>query len=230
MRVVAYDISGCQDIAAVGQVVRRLDADVVGLVSVRSPRDLRAIARAADLEIAHRATGRGSVSAVLSGATIRVRSTDRLPLATSRGTTNRAAVHAILGVAGTSVSVTAVDFGLRAEVRARNQRTLRDFLAHVGPPVIVAASLHAAVSETSLAELGGDLQDAFAVAGAGSGQTFPAGDPVARHDVVLVDTRLRVVSCRVDRGDGAEAAARHRAVITEIEPIDDAAANGPVAR
>lgn len=217
MRIVAYDISGFASADVVGEVLATCEADVVGLISAPAGRDLRAISRAAGLEIAAKASLRGVSPAILIRPGVRVRSTERLALATSRGSSNRLAAHAIVGIGGMSASVVAVDLGLRAEVRAHNINVVTDFLATVATPSVIAASLHTSAGSALANAIEQGWQDAFVTAGTGPGDTFPAAEPVARHDAILVDSRLQVTTCRVDDGAEASSACRHRAVIADCQ-------------
>jgi len=216
MRIVAYDITARVNPLQVGEILARLEADVVGLNGVQGSRELRRLARAANLDVAAKGTARGSISAVLVKSGVNVRSVDRVELATSRGSTSRSAAHAIVGGPGGSISVSALDFGLRGDVRRRNLELLMGFLAGISPPTIIAASCHESSSGPVVRELAATWHDAFAVAGVGSAGTYPASEPVARHDFVFVDRRLRVEQCIVDGAPPVSEAAKHRPVVVEI--------------
>ncbi|MEX0831074.1 MAG: hypothetical protein WD358_04895 [Nitriliruptoraceae bacterium] len=219
MRIVAYDITARVSLMQIGEILVRLDADVVGLNGVQGSRELRGLARAANLEVAAKGAARGSISAVLVKTGVNVRSAERIELATSRGSTSRSAAHAIVGGEGGSLSVSALDFGLRGEVRRRNLELLTGFLAGISPPTIIAASCHESTSGPVVRELAATWHDAFAVAGVGSAETYPASEPVARHDFVFVDRRLRVAQCMVDGAFPVSEAAKHRPVVVEVSRV-----------
>jgi endonuclease/exonuclease/phosphatase family metal-dependent hydrolase len=219
--IVAYELSGMTDSTALGAVLDELRPAVACLLGVRNVRRLRSALGQAGLEVVARGGPRGAVNAIALSEGGRVRSVNRLPLRTPKGTPEREAVHAIVGVEGLALSVTALQLGLRADLRQQHVDTLLGFLASIEPPVVVGASLSEPASGPAASALGAAYTDAFAVAGTGPGETYPVDEPVARHDFVFVDHRLRVRRARVPSDEAVLAAARHRPVVVDIERVDE---------
>ena len=98
-----------------------------------------------------------------------------------------------------------------AAARSAQARTAVDLAARIEGPLILAGDFNTPPRGNVYALLTEELDDAFAVAGRGWGQTFPARQPVIRIDYVF--TRgLTVVDCRVGGAGGAD----HRAVIADL--------------
>jgi endonuclease/exonuclease/phosphatase family metal-dependent hydrolase len=214
--IVGYDLSGMSDTDALGEVLGVLRPAVACLLGLRSPRRVHDALESAGLTIAVRGGARGVVGVIAVREHVRVRSTNRVPLSSERRSPAREAAHAILGVDGMALSVTAVQLGLRPEQRRRNAGELLEFLGTVEPPAIVAASLSESAAGPAARMLDEAYADAFVLAGSGPGETYPVAEPVARHDFVFVDRRLRVVAARVPSDDAVLAAARHRPVVVDI--------------
>ncbi len=217
MRLVAYDLTAAVDGAAAGRVLAAARADVACLLGVASSRILRAVARSSGLLVGARVGRRRPGNAVLVSEQALVRSSDTVPLITSRGVRDRDALHVIVGVGGTTLSVTAVAFGRRPDTREANLHALQGLLGSVDRPKIVCAGLQEPSTGPVASVLGQQYQDAFAVAGTGHGDTYPSRDPVSRRDYIYVDRTLTVRECTVATGADVEAAAHHRPVIAEID-------------
>jgi endonuclease/exonuclease/phosphatase family metal-dependent hydrolase len=231
MRVVTYNVSGGLDPAAAGTVLRDVAADVACILEVPGSSRLRTIARGAGLDIAERSGRRGSGAAVLVHPDARVRATSRVPLTAPRDVPRREAAHVIVGVGGLGLSVTAVQFGLRPEVRRTNLDELVTFLRSIDLPTVVGCDLNESVRSPVAAAMADLYQDAHAVAGSGSGLTYPTADPSTRQDFVFVDAELRVVACRVPDGPETTVASHHRPVVVDLEATEDASVvDRPVPR
>jgi endonuclease/exonuclease/phosphatase family metal-dependent hydrolase len=66
------------------------------------------------------------------------------------------------------------------------------------------------------AELAGQLQDCFAIAGVGEGLTSPAVSPRRRLDAIFADRSVQVVSCEAVSTQGVETASDHRPVLAVL--------------
>jgi endonuclease/exonuclease/phosphatase family metal-dependent hydrolase len=221
MRVVTYNVSGGLDPEAAGTVLRSLEPQIVCLLEAPGPTRLRTIARTAALEVAERSGRRGSGAAVLVHPDARVRATSRVPLTVPRGVPRREAAHVIVGVGGLGLSVTAVQFGLRPEVRRTNLDELVTFLRSIDLPTVVGCDLNESVRSPVAAAMADLYQDAHAVAGVGSGLTYPTADPSTRQDFVFVDAELRVVACTVPDVPEVTVASHHRPVVVDLLAGDD---------
>ncbi len=216
MRLVAYNVSGGLDPGAVGDVLAAVQPDVACLSEVPGSGRLRALARSAGLDVVARTGRRGSGTAILADSAVRVRATSQVPLTTPRDVPTREATHAILGVGGLGVSVTAVQFGLRPEVRRMNLDELLAFLATIDLPSIVGCDLNESVRSPVAGAFASRYQDAHAVAGTGDGATYPTSDPSTRQDFVFVDQDLTVTACWVPTDAPVDVASHHRPVVAEV--------------
>ena len=216
MRIVAYNVSGGIDPGAVGQVLAAIGPDVACLTEAPGGGRLRTLARDAGLDVVARTGRRGSGTAILADSAVRVRATSQVPLTTPRDVPTREATHAILGVGGLGVSVTAVQLGLRPEVRRTNLDELLAFLATIDLPSIVGCDLNESVRSPVAAAFATRYQDAHDVAGSGAGATYPTSDPSTRQDFVFVDPGLEVTASWVPTDPPVDVASHHRPVVAEI--------------
>lgn len=216
MRVVTYNVNGGLDPLAAAGVLTELEPQIACLVEVPGRRRLRRLARTAGLAIAARAGRRGNGTAILVDPDARVLSTGHVPLTTPPEVPRREAVHAIIGVAGMRVSVTAVQLGLRPQVRSANLEELTAFLAKVDVPSIIGCDLNESPRGTVSVALAETYQDAFSIAGRGDGNTYPTPDPATRQDFVFVDPALPVAACFVPADDTVDVASHHRPVVADL--------------
>ncbi len=216
MRLVAYNVSGGPDPVAAGRLLAGLEPDVVCVSEIPASGRFKALARFADLEIVARAGRRGTGTAILATHDVRVRATNLVPLTTPRHVPSRQATHAILSVGGLGVSVTAVQLGLRPEVRRTNLTELLDFLATIEQPSVIGADLNESIRSPVAATLAERLQDAHAVAGSGAGLTYPTVDPSTRQDFVFVSHRLEVHRAVVATDEQVTLASHHRPVVVDL--------------
>ena len=221
IRVVTYNVSGGLDTEAIASVLRRLDPTIVCVLERPGGGRLRSIAKACDLQVAARAGRRGTGTAILVDDSVRVLATARVPLTVPKEIPVREATQAIVGVDGVRLSVTAVQFGLRPDVRQTNREELFAFLDSIELPKIVGADVNESVRSSVAASLAQRFQDAFGVWGAPGGETYPTTDPSTRQDFVFADHRLRVMSCRVPSDPPIDVASHHRPVLAELEPERD---------
>lgn len=217
VRIVAYNVSGGLDLSAAGRVLAGLAPDVACIVEGPGSTRARALARNAELEVAARAGRRGTGTAVLVAPTVHVRASSRVPLTTPRDVPDRIATHAIVSLHGVGLSVTAVQFGLRPEVRRTNLDELMTFLRSIDLPSVIGCDLNESIRSPVAAAFASTYQDGFAVAGVGRGDTYPTSDPSTRQDYVFVDPDLRVVAAHVPTGPDVDAASHHRPVVVDLE-------------
>lgn len=220
MRAVAYNVSGGLDPAAAGRVLAELEPHVVCLLEIPGGARLRSIARRAGLEVVERAGKRGTGAAVLVHPDVRVRATSRLALSTPKDLPSRELAHAIVSVDGLGLSVTAVQLGLRPDVRRTNLDELVTFLQSVDQPSVLGCDLNESVRFPVASALAARYQDAHALVGIGTGATYPTSDPSTRQDFVFVDADLRVTASFVPSGDAVNVASHHLPVVADIEATD----------
>ncbi|MFP4311218.1 MAG: endonuclease/exonuclease/phosphatase family protein [Nitriliruptoraceae bacterium] len=226
IRLVAYNVSGGLDPVTAGSVLRELEPTVVCLLELPSTKRLRTLLRTAELEVVARAGRRGTGTAILAREDVRVRATTLVPLSTPRDVPNRQAAHAIIGVAGLGLSVTAVQLGLRPEVRRTNLAELLAFLDTIEQPSVIGCDLNASVRSPVVTELASRYTDAYDHAGSGLGLTYPTSDPSTRQDFVFVDPALAVTAAWVPTGELVDRASHHRPVVADIDH-DPAGADQP---
>lgn len=216
MRLIGYNVSGGLDAVSAGRVLAANAPDVVCLTEIPPAGRLRALARLAGLEIVARAGRRGTGTAILAAGSVLVRATTLVPLTTPRDVPSRQAAHAIVHQGGLGLSVTAVQFGLRPEVRRTNLEELLGYLDSIGQPSVISADLNESVRSPVAAGLAARFQDAHAVAGAGAGLTYPTSDPSTRQDFVFVDPSLTVRHAQVLTDPPVDIASHHRPVLVDL--------------
>ncbi len=217
IRVVAYNVGAGLDVGAAGEVLAALHPTVVCVLEAPPAAKLKRLARPATLEIAARFGRRGNGTAVLVAPHVHLLAKVGVPLTTSRGVPRREATHAIVSIGGTRLSVTAVQLGLRPEVRRRNLDELTGMLDSVEALTVVGCDLNESSRAPVAEALAARYQDAHATAGVGSGLTYPTTDLSTRQDFVFVDQRLRVRRCFSPTDPPVEVASQHRPVAADLE-------------
>ncbi len=217
MRLVAYNVSSGLEPVAVGSVLREVAPTVVCLLELPSTKRLRILLRTSGLEVVARAGRRGTGTAILVDPQVRVRATTLVPLTTPRDVPSRQAAHAIISVAGLGLSVTAVQFGLRPEVRRTNLSELLAFLDTIDQPSVIGCDLNESVRSPVATGFAASYTDAFGQVGSGLGLTYPTSDPSTRQDFVFVDPSLHVTAAWVPTGEPVDQASHHRPVVVDLE-------------
>jgi endonuclease/exonuclease/phosphatase family metal-dependent hydrolase len=220
LRVVSYNVHGLRDdLGTLGSVVRELAPDV--LVVQESPRRLRWRARCADL--AHRcglvyAAGGGPALGNLILVSLRVAVPRawalRYPLVPGRHM--RGAVFARCVVSGAPLTVAGTHLGLVAEERLDQARRLRDALAGVDGPTVLAGDFNEAADGPARRLLGEGRVDA---AGTDDTATYPAaggGVAGARIDALLVHPAVTVGGYRVVSSAATARASDHLPVVVDL--------------
>lgn len=220
IRLVTYNVNGAVDTAAVTSVLKALRPDVACLVETPGRVALRRLATAADLQTATRAGRRRLGTAILVGDRVRVLSDAAVTLPTVSGSPARAAAQAIVGVGSLRFSVVATQLGLRPETRLAHGIELERFLGTVDVPSVVAGDLSEPPGGPTVHRLARSLQDAFAVAGQGRGETYPTPHPSVRHDFILVSPDLGIERCWVPTDPPIDEASHHRPVVVEFATSD----------
>ena len=224
IRLVTYNVSNGLDLGAAGTVLAQLDADVVAVLEApRTRRGLRRLGQEAGLEVAARAGRRRFPVALLVSDRVRVLSHHDHELSAPESVRPRPALHAILGVGGLRLSVLVAQLGMRPEVRADNAREIEEILAKVDAEPVLLADLNEAPGGAVVRRLTAVLDDSFARAGQGRGETYPTPDPTVRQDYVLVGHGLAVGRSWVASEPPVDVASHHRPVVAEVAGSDEAA-------
>ncbi len=221
MRVVSYNVSGGFDVGAAASVLRRLAPTIVCVLERPGRRRLRRLARDSNLEVAAHAGRRGSGTAILVDGSVRVLATARVPLTAPKDVPTREATQAIVGVRGHRLSVTAVQLGLRPDVRRTNHEELVAYLDSISLPKVIGADLNESVRSPVAADLATRFQDAHGVVTGIAGETYPTTDPSTRQDFVFVDPSLEVLDCRVATHPPADIASHHLPVVADLASDTD---------
>ncbi|MBW3659309.1 MAG: hypothetical protein KY457_11770 [Actinobacteria bacterium] len=238
IRIVTYNVNGALDTGAVATVLATLQPDIVCLLEAPSRFPLRRVAKGAGLTVVERAGRRRLSTAILVGEETRVLSHDHFELSAPPGVPARHLAHAIVGVGGHRLSVAATQFGMRPELREENVVEVERILDAVDLPTVLGVDLNESPGGAVAGRLAARLQDAFAVAGTGRGETYPTPDPSTRQDFCFVDPSLAIEQTHVPTEPPVDVASHHRPVVvdlagpeatgdriptevTELEPVPD---------
>ena len=200
---------------AVRDVLADLAPDVLLLQECRSGRIALRLADALAMEgvTSHRPFSRLR-NAVLYRAPWRVTELDVRKLSREGRTLRRGFVAAHLWQPGTRLTAVSVHLGLSDSERERHARELTDFLSVVKGPSVLGVDLNEGPTGAAARWISGRFYDAFAQAGDGSGETFPAELPTARIDYLFVSDELAVLKAWVP--DSAPVS-DHRAVVADVD-------------
>lgn len=182
---------------------------------------LSRLARRSNLSVVTRRGKRGWASAILASHDVHVRTRGVIDLPASDGVPDRVATTAILAAGGIRLAVVSVQLGLRPEVREQHAHLLERAMASIDAPTVLAGDLNETPSGVVATRFAEVLEDAFAVAGEGRGETYPNPDPSARRDLVYVDRRLAVQRCWVPSISPISVASHHRPVVVELAGTDE---------
>lgn len=143
-----------------------------------------------------------------------VKEHDVIGLPRAGGKFPRHAVHAVLDIEGTEVSVYSTHFDHMSQgARIAQARALATLVRADTRPTVVGGDLNSRVTSTAVSTLrGAGLGDAWAV-GTGSGNTAPAASPRVRIDFLLHDAFLQPLQAVVL----ASSVSDHRAVWSRMQ-------------
>lgn len=217
IRVVTWSLGASPTPASVSAVLGRLQPDLLLLPEAPGRLALRRCLSSTDLKpISRQGRGRAG-SAVCAGGRVQLRTAAELVLPGPAEGAERVASHAIVVVAGRTLSVLAFRLGTDPDARLADARRAADFLDRIEHAEIAGADLAEGPGGPVGEALLGNRIDAWTVAGSGTGDTYPTPEPIARHDVVLVDASLPVLAAHVESGAPVDVAARHRPVVVDLE-------------
>jgi endonuclease/exonuclease/phosphatase family metal-dependent hydrolase len=220
LRVMTYNVRSLRDdLEAIGAVVRACAPDV--LLVQEAPRFLRwrskraKLARVCGLVVA--TADRPGGLCIMTSLRVDIGSTSFSLLPKQSGRHQRAIVGATVTAGGQAWRVMTTHLSTDAAERQHHLPALHAALAAASDaPTILGGDLNEDPGGPVFTDLSGRLQDSFAVAGTGNGNTAPAMSPRRRIDAVLVDQSLTVVSCEAVGGPGVEAASDHRPVVATV--------------
>lgn len=239
LRLATYNIrwglgaDGVHDLERTARVLRAIDADIVLLNEVdinwrRSGNADQPAYLAAAAGYPHvyfgpalRTWASGRLGLSLYGNALLSRfpleNTRTVPLPAGPGREPRAAVLAEVELAGATLTVLGTHLGLNRGDRLAQTARLAALAGSQAGPVVLMGDFNAEPEAPEVRQLlDAGLVDAFAQAGAaGSGFTFPTGDPRVRIDYVLVSPDLapRVVAA----GPLAVDASDHLPVVVDLD-------------
>ncbi|HVA59998.1 MAG TPA: endonuclease/exonuclease/phosphatase family protein [Mycobacteriales bacterium] len=220
MRVLSYNVRSLRDDPqAVARVIRSCEPDVVCIQE--APRFLRwrskcaALARESGLLVV---TGGRTAGGVLLLASLRTRvlGTRDLRLPRQQGLHQRGLAIGVLELDGGTWTVASMHLGLDPVERRRHVAEIFAVVADHPTPLVLAGDVNEEAGEPAWAALSARLQDAYAVAGTGPGETSSARRPTRRIDAVFADPGVEVVSCSVPVIGGRELATDHLPVLAEL--------------
>lgn len=128
----------------------------------------------------------------------------------------RGALVAIIGRAGYRVAAMSVHLGLTPSERVRHARELVDLVQTFDEPVLVGVDLNDGPEARSVSWVADRLWDAWAKAGEGPGETFPAPDPTARIDYVFVTENFTIDGATVLDTPQAREASDHLPLLADL--------------
>lgn len=218
LRVVTYNVRSFR--AGVGAAVEAVAAeapDVVMLQEYGPPHRLRAFAKATGMEWASSyGLWNRLRNAVLFRSPWRLAHTDLHRFTRTNGQYRRGFVAAMLENGALRITAVSVHLGLSAGERPRHAGELVAALDPESGPVIVAGDLNEEPEGEAIGVLVAAYRSGRSIAGGGF-PTFPAVDPTARIDDVLVAGAVGIASFRVGDSEAARRASDHRPVVADLE-------------
>lgn len=215
IRVMVWTFGAAPTPRSVAPVVARVQPDLLLLPDAPSRAGLRRCLAGTDLSPVSRG-GRGRASsAVCAGERVQLRTAAELSLEGSGS--GRVASHAIVTVGGRLLSVLAFRLTADPAGRRRDAEQLAGFLDSVDAADVVGGDIGEGPGGPVSDALLGARLDAWTVGGVGTGHTYPTPEPIARHDVLLVDAGIPVLDARVETGAPVDVAARHRPLVVDLE-------------
>jgi endonuclease/exonuclease/phosphatase family metal-dependent hydrolase len=226
LAVASYNVRSCrgldgrQDPERIARIIRRLNADVVGLQEVAAVSftgGLSQLKRLAELTASHEVAGPALLSKHSPGTALLTRyrplAVERLDLSIA-GREPRGALAVDLDIAGLGARVVVTHFGLKAFERRRQVESLLEFLDrhHKDLLILLGAINEWRPSSRVLRQLDERLGQTLAL------RTFPAPAPVFALDRLWVYCRGGTVEAklRVDKAWPARIASDHLPLIAEI--------------
>lgn len=220
LRLLTYNVRSLRDDRdAVARVVRGCAPDVVCVQE--APRFLRwrskraALARLSGLVVG--TADRPGGLMVMTSLRTRVLDTSFTLLPKAPRLHQRAVCAALVEVDGARWAVASVHLSLDDAERVAHLPALWSALGRWDAPLVVAGDVNERPGGPVWSELATRLQDAYAVAPSGPGDTYSSTRPHKRIDGVFVDERATVVECRaVGDVPGVDVASDHLPVLAVL--------------
>jgi endonuclease/exonuclease/phosphatase family metal-dependent hydrolase len=220
LRLLSYNVKSLrEDALAVSAVMRACGVDVVAVQE--APRFLRwrskraAMARRAGLVVA--TADRPGGLMIATDVRAKVLDTTFTLLPKSPKLHQRAVCAALLEVDGATWAVASIHLSLDGEERMRHLEPLWAALRRWDAPLVVAGDVNEQPVHPAWQAIAAELQDAYAVAPDGPGDTYHSRRLHKRIDGVFVDRRITVVSCRaVGDVPGVDVASDHLPVLAVL--------------
>lgn len=217
IRVVTWTLGANPTPRSVATVLARLQPDVLLLGDLPGAGGLRGCLAGTGLRVVAR-SGRGRAgSAIAVVERMRARTSAQLRLRGTGAGNERLASHAIVGAGGRVLSLLAFRLGPDPDGRLADAHAITTFLAKVEHPDVIGGDIGEGPGGPVSDVLTGARLDAWTVGGVGTGLTYPTPEPMARHDVLLVDAGIPVAAAHVETAFPVDAAAKHRPVAVDIE-------------
>jgi endonuclease/exonuclease/phosphatase family metal-dependent hydrolase len=219
IRAVSYNVQSFRGgVEAAASILAADEPDLVLVQECGPKRALRSLARSLemDAESTHRRFGRVR-NAVLSRPPWRVFGVEVGDFTPQGKTLPRGFLTVRLRRLGMTLTAVSAHLGLAPGEREAHARELTDWLAGVEGPVVLGVDLNEGPESPAATWLSGRVFDAFAHAGRGPGETFPARVPTARIDYLFVSQDVRPLRAWVSTAPAVVTASDHRPVIAELE-------------
>jgi endonuclease/exonuclease/phosphatase family metal-dependent hydrolase len=217
-RVVVLNVQGLRvGVDRVARGLGALDPDVLLLQECGPRRSLARLADELSMEFrsSHRPFGRVR-NAVLARRPWRMGEASVLVLSREGRSSPRGALAVGLRAGGATVTAITAHLGLVPVERSRHARELTDAYASLRGPVVLGLDVNEGPADPAFRWIAERWFDAFAQAGEGRGDTFPAARPTTRIDALFVNDRVEVLRARV----GPAGLSDHRPVIVELELLE----------
>lgn len=196
-------------------VLAELTPDVVFLQECRSGRISLRLADALGMEgvTSHRPFSRVR-NGILYRGPWRVTDLNVRTLSREGRTLRRGFIAAHLWQPGMRLTTVSMHLGLSDRERERHAKEVTDFVSGIEGPSVLGADLNEGPTGPAARWIAGRFYDAFAQAGEGGGESFPADRPTARIDYLFVTDELRVTRAWVpDSGNVSD----HRPVVADVD-------------
>jgi endonuclease/exonuclease/phosphatase family metal-dependent hydrolase len=219
IRVATYNVQSFRaGIDAVAGILAAEEPDLVFVQECGPKRKVRALARSLemDVESSHRPFSRVR-NAVLSRPPWRVFGADVGRFTQEGRTSPRGFVAARLQRMGMPLTAVSAHLGLSPREREAHAKELTDWIGGAEGGVVVGLDLNEGPGSPATKWLGDRLFDAFAHAGRGPGETFPARIPTARIDYLFASGDIRPLRAWVSTAPEVVTASDHRPVFADLE-------------
>jgi endonuclease/exonuclease/phosphatase family metal-dependent hydrolase len=218
LRVIVYNVKAFRlGLDRVTDVLRTLGPDLLLLQESGPRRSLRALGSALEMQVAADPLSplrRRVKNAVLARPPWRIISHRLHRLEGSERFYPRGALVAQAGRAGRRVWAASAHLGLVPVERGRHARDLTGLLEELAGPIVLGMDLNETPERPSATWFARRYTDAWAVAGAGDGPTFPSLDASARIDYLFVSRGVTVDGIHV--AELAGAASDHLPIVADL--------------